>query len=132
MLAVGTTLVLGADWGDPVAVGVVVVAGSAAAVGVVALVASIARTPEAAANGTAMVATVAGALGGSFFPIVDDGVLAVVAALTPHWWFLEGIEGAAGGEGLGAVAGDVAVLMAMALVAGGVAVLRLRERLAAS
>lgn len=128
-LAVGTTLALGADWGDPVVLGAMILLGSAAAVGVVSLVASVGRTPEAASSGVAIVATVAGALGGSFFP-VQGPLLTAVAALTPHYWFLRGIEGGAGGGGLGDVVVEMAVLVAITVVTGVLAVTRLRRRLA--
>ena len=131
-LAVATTVAMGADWGAPVRLVPVVVAASAAAVGLVMAVTSAARTPEAASNGTAIVATVAGALGGSFFPVAEEGALGVVARLTPHWWFLEGIEDAAGGAPTGEVLADAAVLLLMAVVTGVVAAVRLGARVGGS
>lgn len=129
-LAVATTLALSADWGAPWLVASLIVAGSAAAVGIVAAVASFARTPEAAGNATAVVATVAGALGGSFFEVGEGPVLSAVASATPHRWFLAGIQETAGGGSTGAVLTSVAVLLLMALFTGVLAAVRLRRRLA--
>lgn len=131
-LAVATTVAMGADWGSPGRLALVIVAASAAAVGIVMAMTSAARTPEAASNGTAIVATVAGALGGSFFPVADEGALGVVARLTPHRWFLEGIEDAAGGAPIGEVLTDAGVLLLMAAVTGVIAAVRLRSRVAGS
>lgn len=130
LLAVGTTFAVGASWGSPAPLLVVIASGVLAAVGIVAVVASFARTPEAAANGTAIVATVAGLLGGSFFAIAEGPVLSVIAALTPHHWFLAAVEDVAGGAAGTEVALDVAVLAGMGIVTLAVAAVRFRRRLA--
>lgn len=130
LLAVGTTVAVGASWGSPGPLLVVIAAAVLAAVGIVSVVASFARTPEAAANGTAIVATVAGLLGGSFFAIAEGPVLSVIAALTPHHWFLEGVGDVAGGAPASEVLLDVGVLVAMGAVTLAVAAVRFRRRLA--
>lgn len=129
-LAAATTVALGADWGDPLGLALVLVAGAAAAVGLVAIVASFARTPEAASSGTGIVATVAGIVGGSFFPVGDDGLLGVIAGLTPHRWFVEGVEDVAGGAPTSEVLTDVGVLLLMAVVTLVVAGVRFGRRVA--
>jgi ABC-2 type transport system permease protein len=131
VLVLATSLLLGARWGDFLPVLVVVVAGVAAATGLVGLVASLARTPESASSVQSVVSTVLGALGGSFFPIAAGGLLAVVSGLTPHSWFLRGIRQAAAGGGVSDVLPAVGVLLAMALVAGGLASFRFRRTLGA-
>lgn len=126
-LVVATTVVVGADWGDPVGVALLVVAAVLAATGLVGLVASFTRTPEAASGAMAVVGTVFGALGGSFFPLRSVGVLDTLSAVTPHHWFLEGLTRLAGGAPPADVLVDVAVLLGLALVTGALAVLRLRR-----
>lgn len=126
-LVVATTVVIGADWGDPVGVALLVVAAVLAATGLVGLVASFTRTPEAASGALAVVGTVFGALGGSFFPLRDVGALDTLSALTPHHWFLEGLTRLAGGAPPADVVDDVVVLLVLALLTGALAVLRLRR-----
>lgn len=122
-LAVLTSLLIGAQWGDPFAVAVLVVAAVLAATSIAMLVAAVARTPEAAGSVLGVVGTVLGALGGAFFPLDQAGLLAVLSALTPHRWFLEGLGRTAGGGGLGDITGALAALVLIAVVTGGIAVL---------
>lgn len=130
-LVVATTVLLGADWGAPLPLLLLIAAAVAAAVGVVALVASLARTPESAGSAQGVVGTVLGALGGSFFPIAAGGLLGIVSDLTPHAWFLRGIREVAGGAPLGDVAPSLLVLLAMALVTSALAAVRFRSTLGA-
>lgn len=131
MLVIATTVVVGAEWGDPVGVAVLVVAAVLAATGVVGLVASFARTPEAAGNALGVVGTVLGALGGSFFPIRDIGLLDAVSSLTPHHWFLQGLTRLSGGAPPADVLDSVAVLLALAAGTAALAVVRIRHRVEA-
>lgn len=126
-LAVLTTLLIGAEWGDPVGVGVLIVAAVVAATGLVGLVASFARTPESASGALAVVATVLGALGGSFFPLRDVGALDLVSAATPHHWFLQGLTRVAGGGDVGDVLVSVAVLLVIGAVTASLAVIRIQR-----
>ena len=57
-------------------------------------------------------------------PVVAGGALAALSLLTPHAWFLRGIENMAGGEGASAVVGPVLVMLAFAAVVGAVAFAR--------
>lgn len=127
MLVVATTVVVGADWGDPVGVALLVVAAVLAATGLVGLVASFARTPESASGALGVVGTVLGAVGGSFFPLRDVGALEVVSAVTPHHWFLQGLTRLSGGAPPSDVLDSVAVLLALAAATAGLAVVRLRR-----
>ena len=126
-LATLTSLLIGAAWGDPVAVGVLIVAAVLAATGLVGLVASFTSTPESAQGALAVVATVLGALGGSFFPLRQVGALEVASAATPHYWFLQGLTRVAGGADVADVVGAVAVLVVFGLVTGTLAVVRLQR-----
>jgi ABC-2 type transport system permease protein len=125
-LVVSTTLLLGARWGDPVGVAVLIVAGVLAATGVTALVASLARTSEQAGSWQAVIATTLGVLGGSFFPIAQVGGAATALSLfTPHAWIMRGLADLAGGGGVRVVLPAVGALLAFALVTGAVAATRL-------
>jgi ABC-2 type transport system permease protein len=92
VLAIASSLLLGADWGPALGVAVLVVALVLAAMGVLALVGSFARTAEQAGNLQAVVGIVLGLLGGVFFPVPGDAELLRTASLiSPHGWFLRGI-----------------------------------------
>jgi len=118
VLAVVSSLFLGADWGDPLAAAVLIVAVVLASVSIVTLVVGIARTTEQANMVGSIIALVMGLLGGSFFPI-NRGFLTRLAVLTPHHWFLRGLGDGQGG-GVGDVLGSVAALLAFAVVVGSV------------
>jgi ABC-2 type transport system permease protein len=125
-LAVATTLVLGAKWGDPLGVAILILAGVLAATAVTALVASLARTPDQAGYWQSIVAVVFGMLGGSFFPIYQaGGWLQAVSLATPHAWFLRGLSELASGGSTGDALGPAAAILAIAAGAGLVAMLRL-------
>jgi ABC-2 type transport system permease protein len=128
VLAVGTSLLVGADWGEPLGVAVLVVAGVLAATGVVALVASFARTTEQAGNWQAIIAIVLGVLGGVFFPVAQvGGVVTTISYLTPHRWFLRGLADLSGGAGVPAVWPAAGAMVLFAVVTGAVAGLRISK-----
>ena len=125
VLVVSTSLIVGAEWGSPAGVALLVAAGVLAATALSALVISFARTPEQAGNFQSIVALVFGLLGGVFFPIAAiGGWLERVSLATPHAWFLRGLGDLAGGAGPGAVLGAVAAILAFAAVFGAFAVAR--------
>jgi ABC-2 type transport system permease protein len=125
VLAVTTHFLLDAHWGDPLGVALLTGAGVVAATAVMALVATLARTPEQAQAWQSMVALVLGMLGGTFFPVAQaGGLLAALSLATPQAWFLRGIENLAGGASAAAVAGPVAAMLAFAAITGSLAFLR--------
>ena len=131
VLAVATHFALGAHWGNPLGVAMLIVAGVVAATAVSALVASFARTPDQAGPWLSMVAVVLGMLGGTFFPVAQaGGVLETVSLATPHAWFLRGLENLSGGAGPGAALVPVAAILAFAAVVGSLAWLRTGRLLA--
>jgi ABC-2 type transport system permease protein len=131
VLAVTTHLLLGADWGDPLGVALLIGAGVLAATAVMALVATLARTPDQAQAWQSMVALVMGMLGGTFFPVAQaGGLLATVSLATPQAWFLRGVEDLGGGAGAGAVAGPVLAMLLFAAVTGTLAFARAGRLLA--
>lgn len=128
VLIVASTFLLGAEWGHPVGVALLVVAGVVSAVGIMAVVAAFARTPEGAGNLQAVIAVGLGMLGGVFFPApLGDGILANLALVTPHRWFMTGLGDLAGGGGPSVVLPAVAALLAFGLVTGAAAAVRLRK-----
>lgn len=131
VLAVMTTLLMDADWGSPVGVAILVAAGVLAAVGIMGLVASMARTPEGAGNLGSIIAVILGMLGGTFFPVASSGgILSALTYLTPHAWFMLGLaelgSDAAWTEALPAAG----AMMVFALVTGAAGYFLLRRRLA--
>lgn len=117
VLTVATTLLLGADWGNPFGVAILIVAVVFAAMGILAVVAAAARTQEQAANFSAVVALVMGLLGGTFFPVAQvGGILSTLTLLTPHAWFMRGL-GDLAGAGLSAIWPSVVALVVYGLVA---------------
>jgi ABC-2 type transport system permease protein len=129
-LIVATSLLLDARWGSPLGAALLVVAGVLSAIGVMALVATLAKTSEQAANWQAIIAVVLGMLGGVFFPISQaPGILSRLSLLTPQAWFLRGLSDLAGGGGWTVVLPAVLAMCVFAAVTGGIATLRL-ERMA--
>ncbi len=116
-LVVGSTVALGADWGRPLGVAILVLAVVFAALGVMALVGSFARTDEQASNFQSIVAVLLGMLGGVFFPISSEAVvLRAIALISPHGWFLRGLGELAGGD-VSAVLPAAAAMLAFGIVA---------------
>ena len=129
ILIVATSFILGADWGNPAGVALLVVAATASAIGVMAMVSALARTSEQGAVFSAIAAVVLGILGGTFFPINQaGGVLAGLRYATPHAWFLQGLGDLAGGS-IGDTLPAVVALLAFTAVTSGIAVTLLRRRL---
>ena len=109
---------LGASWGDPLAVMVLVVAAVLAATSLVSVVAAVAGTAEQANVWQSIIAVVLGMVGGAFFPIQGGpGWLATLSLLTPHAWFLRGLATLSDPTaGLADVLRPVGALLAFALV----------------
>ncbi len=121
VLVAATTLVVGATWGNPLAVAVLIVVGVLVAIAFAALVAAVARTAEQAGAYASIVALVLGLLGGAFFPISRaPGLLATVSRLSPHRWLLDGFRDVSYGADLGDLGPTVAVLALFIIVVGGI------------
>ena len=125
VLVLATTLLFGASWGNPLGVGVLVITAVLAAMGIMALVATLARTQEQAGNWQTIVAMVLGLLGGTFFPVSQaPGLLSKLTLLTPQAWFLRGLGDLRAGS-LSAVWTPALAMLVFAVVAGGLAMTRL-------
>ncbi|GAA3383569.1 hypothetical protein GCM10020369_09900 [Cryptosporangium minutisporangium] len=128
VLVLATSVLMGADWGNPFGVALLVVAGVLAATGITAAVVATARTAEQAGSRQAVVAILLGMLGGVFFPVSQlGGTVTALSLLTPHAWFLRGLGDLAGEGGALAALPAAAVLTAFGLVTGGVALVGLRR-----
>ncbi len=129
VLIIATTLLFGAEWGDPLGVLLLVVAAIISALGIMALVAGFAKTPEQAGNYSSMVAVVLGFLGGTFFPVGQaGGLLSDLRFITPHAWFMQGLGDLAGGN-VPDVLPAVGALLLFGLVTGALALGVLRKGL---
>jgi ABC-2 type transport system permease protein len=125
IVALGSTLLSGANWGEPIAVAVLIFAVSFAASGIALLIVAVTRNEEQASGLTAIVAMALAVLGGSFFQLSQaPESLTVLSVLTPHAWFLRGINDMASGEGLAIIVPSLTVLFAIGLVTGGIGLLR--------
>ncbi|MCP3856150.1 MAG: ABC transporter permease [Actinomycetia bacterium] len=128
VLIVGTTLLLGANWGAFLPVAMLVVAGVLSAMAIVALVATLARSPQQAESYSAIVAVVLAVLGGAFFPVsFGGGLLNLVSYLTPHRWLLDGFRDLSFGEGVSAIAPNVLALLLFTVLIGGIGLSRARR-----
>ncbi|MDX8034915.1 ABC transporter permease [Lentzea sp. BCCO 10_0856] len=127
VLVVASSLLMGAQWGRPLGVTLLVLSGVLAATGAMAVVAAIAKTSEQAGGWQAIVAIVLGALGGAFFPVNQaGGLLEKLSLLAPHRWFMRGLADLAGGD-VNAVLPSVAAMTLFAVVTGAVALLLFRK-----
>jgi ABC-2 type transport system permease protein len=130
VLAVASRFLLGAAWGAPLGVAILILAVVAAAIGLMTLVGSFARTAEQAGNLQAIVAIVLGMLGGVFFPLdLGEGPLRLVSLIAPHGWFLRGISDLVGSGRWTAVLPAAAAMLAFGIATAVPAALRLRRTL---
>ena len=130
LLVVATTWLIGAEWGDPLGVALLVLGGVLAAVGVTAMVATLASTPAQAGAYVSIVAVVGGLLGGTFFPISQAGWLGTLRFLSPQGWLMDGFQELSAGGSLADIAGPLAGVLAIAVATGAVAWVRAKRMVA--
>jgi ABC-2 type transport system permease protein len=130
LLVLATTWLLGATWGDPLGVAILVLCGVLAAVGVTALVATLAATTAQAGAYVSIVAVVGGLLGGTFFPLSQAGWLSTIRFVSPQGWLMLGFQELSSGSSIAGVGAPMAGALAIALVTGGIAWIR-AERMVA-
>lgn len=125
-LLVASAVLLGAHWSHPAAVFVLAAAAVLAAMGVVTLVMSLARTEEQAGAYASAVAIFLALLGGSFVPIsFAPALLRKLALLTPNGWALHAFTDlATGTRTLSTVVTAVGVCLVFAAVTGGIGLYR--------
>jgi ABC-2 type transport system permease protein len=126
-LVVATSALLGADWGDPAGVALMILLGVASAVGLTALVATLAKTPQQAAGYASLVTVVLGLFGGTFFPISQASFLGTLTLLAPQAWMMRGFQDLASGGSAADILPSLGALALFALVTGGIAAARARK-----
>ncbi|MGO9294459.1 MAG: ABC transporter permease [Streptosporangiaceae bacterium] len=127
VLVAATSLLFGASWGNPAGVAVLIVAAILAAMGIMALIATLAKNAEQAGNWQMVAAVVLGLLGGTFFPVSQaPGILSRLTFVAPQAWFLRGLGDLRGG-GISVVWLPALAMLGFAVVAGGLAMTRLRH-----
>jgi ABC-2 type transport system permease protein len=133
VLLVATTLLVGADWGPPGLVLLLISAAVVAATGISMVVATLARTVSQAGTLNAIVALSLSAVGGVFIPLSQaPEVLVNISLVTPHAWFLRAIDTLSGpSPSLSAILPSLLVLTGMGVVLGGIGLLRARRSLVA-
>jgi ABC-2 type transport system permease protein len=130
VLVVATSAFIDATWGNPLGVALMVLAGVASAVGLTALVATLAKTPQQAGGYTSLATVVLGLFGGTFFPLSQASFLGTLSLLTPQAWMMRGFLDLGSGGSVADVAVPVAALLAFTAVAGALAVVRSRRLIA--
>jgi ABC-2 type transport system permease protein len=129
VLIVASTLLLGADWGNPIGVGLLVFGGVTSATGVSAMAATLARTEEQASGWNAILAMSLAILGGTFFSLARaPEFVSNLSLITPHAWFLRGLDELASPSGaVSDVLLAVAVMVGIGIVTGGIGLMRARR-----
>ena len=118
ILVVGSTVLFGAEWGNPLGVAMLIVAAVISATGILFIVAAAAKTQDQAGSFQAIIALVLAFLGGTFFSISQvGGFIETLSLLTPHAWFLRGLGDLQGGD-VTAVFPSVLALLAFGMVTG--------------
>ncbi len=131
VLIIATSLLMGASWGSPLGVSLLVVAGVMSAIGIMGLISAVAKTPEGAGNLGSIIAVILGMLGGTFFPVGQGSdLLSNLSLLTPHAWFLRGLGDLANGAPWTAAVPAVLPILGFAAVTSAVAWFYLRKQLA--
>ena len=132
VLVVSSQFLLEANWGDPIGVAALIIAGVFAAMGLQSLVATLAKNNEQAAGYGAVVGVTLGLLGGTFFPLSQaPGFILRLSFLTPHAWLMRGFGELSGGvAGVADVVPSLLALLAMGGVTGAIALMRSRSLVA--
>ncbi len=126
---VGTALVFGVEWGDPIAAKAVIVSFGLVGTGVAMLVGSISTNPEQASSIGVGAAMLLGAFGGAMVPPeVFPEIMRTVSHVTPHAWAIDGLRAVAIRDAdLFGVLPEIAVLLGFAAVLLGLATVRFRR-----
>ena len=120
-----SAVLLGARWGNPLAVLCLIVAVTLVATAITWLIATLATTEEQATAYTAIVAVGLALLGGSFFPLsLAPEALQRLALLTPNGQALQGFTDLTINAGQAVYAEHLAILAGFTLVVGTLAFLR--------
>ncbi len=126
VLVLASSVLLGADWGDPIGTAALVLAAVIAAMGITALITTLARTEEQAGGWNSIVAVTLAILGGAFFDLTQaPPLLQTASRVTPHAWFLEGFDIlSAPSATIADIGGPLLALFAIGLVTGAIGLMR--------
>jgi ABC-2 type transport system permease protein len=128
-MTIATSVLLGASWGDPIAVAALAGSVVLAAMGITALTATFASSEQSASAFSSMVSMGLAMLGGNFVPVAQaPELMRTIALATPNGLALRGFTDlVADGGGVESVLPYVAGILAFALVTGTLAVGRARR-----
>ena len=128
VIIIGTALLLGAEWGDPVALLALVLAAAVAATGISLLTVAFTHNEEQAGSAIAIVSLSLAVIGGSFFP-ANQGpeLLRQVSLVAPHAWFIDGVNDVSTGGDIISAATPIVVLAVIGVVTGGLGMLRAKR-----
>ena len=130
LIVVGTALLFGVAWGNPLTTLAVIVLFAVVGTGAAMLLGSVASNASQAGGLGVFLGLVLGALGGCMVPIeLFPPTMEAIAHLTPHAWALGALTGSLEGATPVDVAGDLAVLTAYAATVLAVAVVMFRRTL---
>lgn len=129
ILIIGTTLLFRLDWGDPLAMLVLVLAAVFGATGWGMLITAVVKTPgQVSAIGSAIMLTF-GILGGTFVNMdAVSGWFSLISKITPNAWGVEGFNTLALGGTLADIVIPVMALLIMGVVLFVIAVLLFNQR----
>lgn len=128
ILVVATTQLIGAAWGPPAGVALLILGAVTAAIGIAMLVTSFVKTADGASAAGSAVAITLAILGGSFTPISQaPEAMGILALFTPHGWFLRGLGDMQGGGGPADALPAIAILLAIGLSTAAVGFVRARR-----
>ncbi|HEX5997328.1 MAG TPA: ABC transporter permease [Jiangellales bacterium] len=132
-IMLGSALIFGVNWGDPLGATALVAAFALVASGAGLLLGALARTPQQSLGVGLLAGLGLAALGGTMLPLeLFSPTMQTIAHLTPHAWAAEGFAILVRrGGGLADVLPQVGVLLAIALALLMVAAWRLRRTLSA-
>lgn len=124
-MIVATTFLLGANWGDPLAVVAITLAIVFTAMGVTGLVITLAKTVEQAQGYGSITAVGLALLGGNFIQVTDaPEIIRRISLLTPNGWALRAfVDLSAEGGGIASILPALGAILAFGIVAGGLALL---------
>lgn len=104
------------DFGDLLAVGILILAAVAAATSLTFVVARVARTAEQANTSQSIIALTLGFAGGAFFPMQAEGVAGTLLELNPVAALQRGLGITSGGGGVTDIATPILVMLGFAVV----------------
>lgn len=127
VLMLATTFAVGANWGHPLGVALLVLAAVISALGIMALISGLARTSEQAVSIGGIVGIVLGFLGGTFFDVSQaGGLISQLRFVSPHGWFMQGLADLSAGD-LSVVVVPVLAMLGFGLVTGTIGISRLNR-----